>query len=80
MSDRVTHSAAEPPIPPDVVEEWQTILADVLWWFRGFEANAARRQRDTLPDLGRVRQMREDIFRVARGQEALATIRKEMPF
>lgn len=60
-------------IPADVVEEWQTILADLLWWFRGFQAVGSRRQRDTLPDQNRLRNMREDVFRVARGQTALSS-------
>ncbi|MDB5448063.1 MAG: hypothetical protein JWQ97_3380 [Phenylobacterium sp.] len=67
-------------IPADVVEEWQTLLADVLWWFRGFEANATKRQLASLPDLGRLRDMRTDIFRVAEGKDALCTIRQEIPF
>jgi len=73
---------APPPsyIPPEAVEEWQTLIADLIWWFHGFEAVASKRQREHLPDLGRLRQMRTDVFRVADNKPALATINRELPF
>lgn len=59
-------------IPPEVAEEWQTLLADLIWWFKGYEALANRRQRNLMPDVGRLRAMREDVLRVADGREARA--------
>jgi len=68
------------PIPPECVEAWQGVLADVLWWFRGFEAHASARQRRTLPDLDLVREMRADLTRLNEGLKPLSSIRQELPF
>ena len=70
----------DPLLPKAVADDWSDLLADVIWWFNGYAANASRRQRETMPDLGRIRELRTDIARISEGQEPLAIHRRVAMF